>query len=71
MLKAAENIHPPIVADISLVHVIQHSECAACLDVLVAKKKLDGNKVKKEKDQLNPIVSMLIGLIRDNSERNV
>ena len=46
-------------------------ECAACLDVLVAKKKIDGGKVKKGKDQLYQIVSMLIGLIRANSERNV
>ena len=46
-------------------------ECAACLDVLVAKKKIDGDKVKKGKDQLYQIVSMLIGLIRANSERNV
>ena len=46
-------------------------ECAACLDVLVAKKKVDIDKVKNEKDQLYRIVSMLIGLIRANSERNV
>ena len=46
-------------------------ECAACLDVLVAKKKIDGDKVKKGKGQLYQIVSMLIGLIRANSERNV
>ena len=46
-------------------------ECAACLDVLVAKMKIDEGKVKKGKDQLCQIVSMLIGLIRANSERNV
>ena len=46
-------------------------ECAACLDVLVAKKKVDGNYVIKGKNQLYQIVSMLIGLIRANSERNV
>ena len=45
-------------------------ECAACLDVLVAKKKVDEEKVKKGKSQLYQIVSMLIGLIRANSERN-
>ena len=46
-------------------------ECAACLDVLVAKKKVDEDRIKKGKDQLYQIVSMLIGLIRANSERNV
>ena len=46
-------------------------ECAACLDVLVAKQKVDGDRVKKGKDQLYQIVSMLIGLIRANSERSV
>ena len=46
-------------------------ECAACLDVLVAKMKIDEGIVKKGKDQLCQIVSMLIGLIRANSERNV
>ena len=46
-------------------------ECAACLDVLVAKKIVDADKVKKGKDQLYQIVSMLIGLIRANSERKV
>jgi four helix bundle protein len=46
-------------------------ECAACLDVLVAKMKIDGDKVKMGKDQLCQIVSMLIGLIRANSERNI
>ena len=46
-------------------------ECAACLDVLVAKRKVDEDKVKKGKSQLHQIVSMLIGLIRANSERNV
>ena len=46
-------------------------ECAACLDVLVAKKKIDGDKVKKGKDQLYQIVSMLIGLTRANSQRSV
>ena len=46
-------------------------ECAACLDVLIAKKKVDADYVKKGKDQLYQIVSMLIGLIRANSDRNV
>ena len=42
-------------------------ECAACLDVLVAKKKIDGDIVKRGKNQLYQIVSVLIGLIRANS----
>ena len=46
-------------------------ECAACLDVLVAKKKVGEDRVRRGKDQLYQIVSMLIGLIRANSERNV
>jgi four helix bundle protein len=46
-------------------------ECAACLDVLVAKKKIDEDKGKKGKNKLHQIVSMLIGLIRANSERSV
>ena len=46
-------------------------ECAACLDVLVAKKIVGGDKVGKGKNQLYQIVSMLIGLIRANSQRNV
>jgi four helix bundle protein len=46
-------------------------ECAACPDVLAAKKKTDEDKVKKGKDQLYQVVAMLIGLIRANSKRNV
>ncbi len=46
-------------------------ECAACLDVLVAKMKCDKNKAIEAKSLLYQIVSMLIGLIRANSERNV
>ena len=46
-------------------------ECAACLDVLAAKQLIDGDKVKEGKDLLYQVVSMLIGLIRANSERNV
>jgi four helix bundle protein len=44
-------------------------ECAACLDVLVAKNKIDETRVSKGKDHLYLIVSMLFGLIRANSER--
>ena len=44
-------------------------ECAACLDVLVAKKRIesaDGGKAI-----LVPIVSMLVGLIRSTSDHRV
>lgn len=43
-------------------------ECAACLDVLVAKKKIEEAKADEGKDSLVEIVSMLVGLIRANSE---
>ena len=43
-------------------------ECAACLDVLVAKGKIEPGVAGKGKDALVEIVSMLIGLIRANSE---
>ena len=38
-------------------------ECAACLDVLVAKKRLTAEDVEPGKRQLHGIVSMLCGLI--------
>ena len=38
-------------------------ECAACLDVLVAKKRLTARDVEPGKKQLHGIVSMLCGLI--------
>ena len=43
-------------------------ECAACLDVLLAKGKIETGVAQKGKDALVGIVSMLIGLIRANSE---
>ena len=43
-------------------------ECSACLDVLVAKGKIAGTEVETGKEMLVEIVSMLIGLIRANSE---
>ncbi|MEO2016614.1 MAG: four helix bundle protein [Fuerstiella sp.] len=47
-------------------------ECAACLDVLVAKKKIEGKTADEGKASLVEIVSMLVGLIRANSpDRNV
>lgn len=44
-------------------------ECAACLDVLVAKRLLDENAVQPGKSQLLEIVSMLMGLIKSLSTR--
>ena len=47
-------------------------ECAACLDVLVAKKIVEETVTSEGKKKLVEIVSMLVGLIRANSsERNV
>ncbi len=43
-------------------------ECAACLDVLVAKRKLDPAVATAGKAILIEVVSMLFGLIRANSE---
>jgi four helix bundle protein len=46
-------------------------ECAACLDVLVAKHKIDSDTSANGKATLLDIVSMLVGLIRSNSpDRN-
>lgn len=42
-------------------------ECAAALDVLVAKGQSTENAVRPGKDRLWSIVSMLVGLIRANS----
>ena len=43
-------------------------ECAAALDVLVARKALTEKKIEAGKTQLVEIVNMLVGLIRSNSE---
>ena len=43
-------------------------ECAACLDVLVAKGVAEAGKAGEGKEMLVNIVSMLVGLIRSNSE---
>jgi len=43
-------------------------ECAACLDVLVAKGITCQELVKPGKTMLRDIVSMIVGLIRSNSE---
>jgi four helix bundle protein len=44
-------------------------ECAACLDVLIAKKLLEEKAVRAGKEQLLEIVSMLVGLINSLSAR--
>jgi four helix bundle protein len=46
-------------------------ECAACLDVLVARKIIEGKVAAAGKVMLVEIVSMTVGLIRANSERVV
>jgi four helix bundle protein len=38
-------------------------ECAACLDVLVAKRRLPGDVVNSGKELLVPVIRMLVGLI--------
>ncbi len=43
-------------------------ECAAALDVLVARKILTEKEIEAGKTQLIEIVNMLVGLIRSNSE---
>ena len=43
-------------------------ECAAALDVLVAKGKCDREQVTPGKEHLLSIVSMLVGLIKSNSD---
>jgi four helix bundle protein len=42
-------------------------ECAACLDVLVAKGRATEEQIQPGKERLHQIVSMLVGLIRSNS----
>ncbi|MEY2500737.1 MAG: hypothetical protein QOI07_1071 [Verrucomicrobiota bacterium] len=44
-------------------------ECAACLDVLVAKRLVEGPTIRAGKDQLLEIVSMLVGLINSLNAR--
>lgn len=46
-------------------------ECAACLDVLVAKALLTREDVQHLKGQLVSIVSMLVGLIKSNASDRV
>lgn len=42
-------------------------ECAACLDVMVARKLIEGQIAEEGKQVLIEIVSMTVGLIRANS----
>jgi four helix bundle protein len=44
-------------------------ECAGCLDILFREKKLNEEELKKGKIQLKAIVSMIVGLIKSNSDR--
>jgi four helix bundle protein len=45
-------------------------ECAAGLDVLVAKMKLTSEQIRPGKERLQRIVRMLMGLIKRNSTRD-
>lgn len=45
-------------------------ECAAGLDVLVAKSKLSSDQIRPGKERLHLVVRMLIGLIKRNSDRD-
>jgi four helix bundle protein len=44
-------------------------ECSSCLDILFSKKIIDEEIMKKGKIILKEIVSMLVGLIKSNSDR--
>jgi len=44
-------------------------ECAACLDVLVAKRLIEPERIRSGKEQLLEVVSMLIGLANSLSAR--
>jgi four helix bundle protein len=44
-------------------------ECAAALDVLVAKRKVTSDQIRRGKESLQKIVRMLMGLIKRNSTR--
>jgi len=46
-------------------------ECAAALDIVVAKGIINSNEVREGKETLKKIVSMLVGLIRNNSPDRV
>jgi four helix bundle protein len=44
-------------------------ECAAALDVMVAKKKLTAEQIRPGKERLQRVVRMLMGLIKRHSTR--
>jgi len=44
-------------------------ECAACLDVLVAKRLMEAERIRAGKEQLIEVVSMLIGLTNSLNAR--
>jgi four helix bundle protein len=44
-------------------------ECSGCLDSLFARRKISEEELLLRKNQLKEIVSMLIGLIKSNSDR--
>ncbi len=44
-------------------------ECAACLDVMVVTGRISEEKASEGKAKLIRIVSMLVGLVRSNSDR--
>lgn len=46
-------------------------ECAACLDVAVARKRLDSTEVIPGKQILAEVVSMLVGLIKSTSDYRI
>ena len=47
----------------------RRAECAAGLDVLVARAKLTPEQIRPGKERLQRIVRMLMGLIKRNSSR--
>lgn len=46
-------------------------ECAACLDVLVAKRRVEVSTIAEGKAMLLEIVAMLVGLIKSNSDNRM
>ena len=59
-----------IVAGFSITRTALPLECAAGLDVLVAKGKLTPEEIRLGKERLQGIVRMLMGLIKRNSTRD-
>jgi len=44
-------------------------ECAGCLDILFREKKINEEELSRGKIQLKEIASMIVGLIKSNSDR--